>query len=134
MKKICYVISLLLFFVVFTSCNNDEPGDTSAVVGTWYGDDYDNFYSNVTITFKSDGTGSATIDHYGALTSIRRGEFTYKVKGKTVTTKGFLGKANSDGEADTQDFNNKYEIQGNKLIVVSGSNWYTNSVKSYKKE
>lgn len=135
MKNIYSIIALLLMAIaaIFPSCSSDEPGDTSLVEGTWIGDDYDHFYSNVTITFNSDGTGTASIDHHGAYTAIYRGQFTYKVKGKTVTTKGTLGSANSDGETDTQDFNNKYEVQGNKLIVVSGNGWYTNCVRSYKK-
>lgn len=134
------MLPLMLFAVVafcFTACSedngDDEPGNNANVVGTWRGAEYDHFYSNVTITFNSDGSGSATIDHSGAYTSIRRAEFTYKVKGNKVTTKGVLGSANSDGETDTQDFNNTYEVSGNTLYVKSGNGWYTGVVQSYTK-
>lgn len=134
MRHFFSIIALLLVIAICPACSSDEPGDTSLVEGTWTGDDYDHFYSNVKITFKSDGTGTATIDHTGAFISIRKAQFTYKVKGKTVTTKGTLASGNSDGEADTQDFNNKYEVSGNKLKVVSGTKWYTNNVSSYRRQ
>lgn len=131
------VMSIAVLPVLTSSCGDDdgdEPGGSKErVVGTWHGYDYDHFYSNVTITFNSDGTGSATIDHYGSYTSVRRAEFTYKVKGDKVTTKGVMGSANSDGEGDTQDFNNTYELSGNTLYVKSGNSWYTSAVQSYRK-
>lgn len=134
MKNLLSLLTLLVLFTVLPACSNDdEPGDTSAVVGMWYGDDYDHFYSPVTLKFNSDGTGSAVMDHHGTLDIVQRGNFTYKVKGKTVTIKGVLSCANSAGESDTKDFNNTYEIQGKKLIVTNGTNWYTTRVKSYKR-
>lgn len=138
MKKFLFCIAALFCFIIIPSCSSDEsdePGNTSTVAGTWVGDDYDKFYSNVSITFTSNGTGTASIDHHGAYTSVRRAQFTYKVKGNTVTTKGTISSANSDGETDTSDFDIKYEVRGDKLVVISGSNgWYTNVVRSYKKD
>lgn len=137
MKNFLFCIAVLFCFMIIPSCSSDEsdePGNTSAVVGTWVGDDYDEFYSNIAITFSSNGTGTASIDHHGAFTTVRRAQFTYKVKGNTVTTKGTMSSANSDGETDTSDFNNKYEVRGNKLIVISGSAWYMSNVSSYKKD
>lgn len=136
MKKFFSILMLTSMFLVgFISCSkDDEPGgDFSKVVGTWYGDDYDTFYSNVTISFNSDGTGSATMEHFGAFLTAYRASFTYKVKGNKVTTKGTMANANSDGETSTQDFNNEYELQGNKLVVKKGNNWYIDRVNSYKR-
>lgn len=139
MKKLQSIFALifLTLAVILPSCSKDDEadfnGESANVVGTWRGDDYDHFYSNVTITFNSDGTGSATLDHQGSYISMYRAEFTYKVKGNTITTKGTLASANSDGETSTQDFNNKYEVDGNQLIVKSGNGWYTGVVNSYRK-
>lgn len=129
-----FVIALLVCPFVLTSCGDDDGIGDSNVVGTWVGDDYNTFYSNVTITFNADGTGSATAEHVGAYVSAYRGQFTYKVKGRTITTNGILANANSDGETSTQSFNNTYELSGNKLVVKSGTNWYTENVHSYKKK
>ena len=128
-------VALCLFMAAMvTACGkDDEPGNTSKVEGTWVGDDYDSFYSNVRISFDSNGTGTATIDHYGAYSSSRVAYFTYKVKGNTVTTKGTMASANSDGDSDTQDFNNTYKIDGNILKVQKGNSWYTSSVRSYRR-
>lgn len=116
----------------FTGCgDDDEPENYEKVIGTWVGLDYDHFYHNVTITFNSDGTGSATLDHDGAYHSYRRAEFTYKIKGNKVTTNGSMGSANSDGETEVSEFNNTYEVKGNVLYVVGGSEWYMNNVQSY---
>lgn len=129
------VALMLVMTATFTSCgdDDDEPGNTGLVAGTWYGNEYDHFYSNVSITFNSDGTGSATMDHNGSYHSAYRAEFTFKVDGNKVTTQGKMGSANSDGETNTQDFNNTYEVSGNTLYVRSGSAWYTNNVKSYSR-
>lgn len=118
------------------SCGDDDGGSVGspAVVGTWVGDDYDTFYSNVTITFNSNGTGTATMGRYGGYTSIYRGQFTYKVKGNKVTTKGTLANANSDGETSTQSFDNTYEVSGSTLKVVKGNTWYSSRVRSYRKQ
>lgn len=138
MKKFWLLLTIAFCCTtMFCACggnDDDGPGDNSEVVGSWVGDDYDHFYSNVTITFQSDGTGSASIDHSGAFSSTRRAYFTYKVKGNKVTTKGTLASANSDGESDTQDFNNTYELSGNTLQVKNGNAWYTSIVKSYRKQ
>ena len=131
------VLTILACPFALTSCSDDDEGGSvsnSNVVGTWVGDDYDTFYSNVTITFNSNGTGTATIDRVGGYTSIRRGQFTYKVRGNTVTTTGTLAGANSDGDVSSQTFNNTYELNGNKLIVKSGNVWYTERVHSYRKQ
>lgn len=127
------VLTILACPFALTSCSYGSLSNSN-VVGTWVGDDYDKFYSNVTITFNSDGTGTATIDHVGVYTSIRRGQFTYKVKGNTVTTEGTLASANSDGETSSQTFNNTYELNENQLILRSGNAWYTNVVHSYRKQ
>lgn len=137
LQTLIVMLMCVLMSLSLTACSSDDdgdPGDTSAVVGLWRGSDYDHFYSNVTIRFDSDGTGYATIEHVGAYVTVSRATFTYKVKGKKVTTKGVLSKANSDGETETRDFNNTYEISGNTLYVRSGEGWYTNVVKSYRKE
>ena len=140
MKKLHAIFALLFISlaVILPSCSkDDEPGGDSGnaadVVGTWRGDDYDHFYSGVSITFNSDGTGWAKLEHEGKYISMYRAEFTYKVKGKTVTTNGTLVSANSDGETNIQDFNNKYEVDGNQLIVKSGNGWYTGVVRTYRK-
>lgn len=129
------VIAVLICPFALTSCSDDDGDSVSSsnIVGTWVGDDYDTFYSNVTITFNSNGTGSATIERHGGYTSIYRGQFTYKLKGNKVTTKGTLANANSDGDTSTQSFNNTYQLNGSTLTVVSGNTWYTMRVKSYKK-
>lgn len=127
-------LTVMIAMTNITACgDSDEPGNTSSVAGKWVGDDYDTFYSNVSITFNQDGTGTATMEHYGSYLSVYRASFTYKVKGNKVTTKGTISNGNSDGEANTQDFNNTYEVSGNKLYVKSGNNWYTSNVKSYRK-
>lgn len=129
-------VLLLLGSSIVTSCSDDDdPGDTSLVVGTWVGDDYEHFYNNVTITFNPDGTGSATMDHSGTLYISSRAEFTYKVKGTSVVVSGKRVNASSanGGEVDTYDFNNKYEVQGNYLIVTDGDKWYMMNVKSYRR-
>ncbi len=135
------MFGLLLMAVVLcfgmASCSDDDDdggsGAVSNVVGTWVGADYDTFYSNVTITFNSNGTGTATMERNGTYISIYRAQFTYKVKGNKVTTNGTMSNANSDGETSTQTFNNIYEISGNALKVVDGRTWYTERVKSYRK-
>lgn len=134
-KTLLFVMTAVMLTGLATSCSkDDEPnggGKNADVVGTWDGLDYDHFYRNVHITFNSDGTGSATLEHEGSYSSYYRAEFTYKVKGKKVTTQGVMGNANSSGEAGTMDFNNTYEVKGNVLYVVSGNNWYTNAVQTY---
>lgn len=138
-KKLHYIFLVCLLFasgLIMSGCSNkdkdDEPEDRSQIVGTWYANDYDHFYSNITITFNNDGTGSATIEHHGSYTSIYRAQFTYKVKGIKVTTTGTIANANSNGDVSTQDFNNTYEIQGRWIYVKGGNSWYTNIVKSYQ--
>lgn len=131
-------LGVLFLSTIIVGCGGDndgkdDPQDRSKVVGTWYGNDYDTFFSNVTITFNQDGTGTATIDHSGRIISISRAHFTYKVKGNVVTTSGTLVRSNSDGDTYTENFNNRYEIAGNYLNVIDGSNWYTASVQSYRK-
>lgn len=135
LRTLLAVMLCALMSVAFTACgdDDDEPGDTSKVVGTWYGEDYDHFYSNVSITFNSDGTGSATMERNGAYLSVYRAQFTYKVKGNKVTTPGTMANANSDGETSTQDFNNTYDVAGTTLYVRSGNSWYTGNVRSYHK-
>lgn len=136
LRTLLAVMLCALMSAAFTACgdDDDEPGgDTSKVQGTWYGEDYDHFYSNVTITFNSDGTGSATMERNGAYISVYRAQFTYKVKGNKVTTSGTMANANSDGETSTQDFNNTYDVAGTTLYVRSGNGWYTGVVRSYHK-
>lgn len=134
LKTIFAVLLCMVMASTFSSCGDDEPGDTSAVVGTWYGDDYDHFYSSPTITFKSNGTGTAKLEHYGSYISVRIAEFTYKVKGSTVTCKGTIGSANSDGESGTGVFELTLQISGNRLIVKSGkAPFSTDNIRSYKK-
>ncbi len=129
-----FVLTLCMCFGL-TSCSLFDfgSGDNSIVVGTWVGDEYDTFYSNVTITFNSDGTGSATIDHNGGYSSATRAEFTYRVRGSKVTTNGFRVTTNSDGDVFNEEFNNTYEVEGSILKVVDGSSWYLGRVTSYKK-
>lgn len=137
LKSLFAIMIIALLFVSLTSCgddNDDEPGNNAAVVGTWVGNDYDTFYSNVYIRFNADGTGEAGIDHRGAYSSSYRAYFTYKVKGSKVTTTGEMASANSDGETSTQSFNNTYTVSGNRLTVESGSNWYKNAVSTYRKQ
>lgn len=133
MKLAICMIAIILACLSATSCSSDGPGDNSAVVGTWYGDDYDHFYSNVKLTFNSDGTGSGSIERNGTYISVYRMAFTYKVKGSKVTTKGTRSNANSDGETSITDFNITFELSGNKLYVKDGDKWYKNAVTSFKK-
>lgn len=137
MKKLFFALTVFFMFAIVTSCSKDDDSESSSssvVVGTWYGDDYDHFYHNVSITFDSNGMGAATMDHSGAIITTCRAQFTYKVKGNTVTTSGTMASTSSaDGEVISNSFNNEYEVQGNKLIVKKGNNWYMNNVKSYRK-
>ena len=45
---------------------------------------------------------------------------------------GQCGRTGSSAVAGTVD--NTYELSGNKLVVKSGTNWYTENVHSYKKK
>lgn len=139
MKKFFDYLLSLLVMVAFSgltvACGGDDDDESAGggadVVGTWEGLDYDTFYSNVYITFNSNGTGSATLDHEGAYSSYRRAEFTYKVNGNKVTTKGTMVSANSNGESSQSDCNVTFEVDGNILYVISGSGWLTGNVQSY---
>jgi hypothetical protein len=138
-KRLSLILGLLVCtMVLFTACSSDDdddnPGNNAAVVGNWIGYDYDSMYSNVSITFNSDGTGDATIDYYHTYSSYRNATFTYKVKGNIVTTKGYMYKVDSHGETGTSEFNNTYEISGNYLYVKEGTNWYKLNVSSYRKQ
>lgn len=137
LKKILTMFSFALMFAMITgitACSNDDDdlGDVSKVVGTWIADDYDHFYSNISITFNADGSGSFSMEHMGNFISVYRGTFTYKVKDNKVITDGVVGIANSDGESSTRSFSNTLEIRGNSLTVVSDS-WMYNFLKSLKK-
>ncbi len=145
MKKFLYYffafMAILPMSLAMTSCGDDDDDDddgvtnNSQIVGTWRALDYDHFYSNVTITFNSDGTGSATMNHEGAFISYKHAQFEYKMKGNKVTAKGSMAAANSDGDVDTYDFNVTYELSGSTLYVKSGSTWFGDPecVSSYTK-
>ena len=45
---------------------------------------------------------------------------------------GHCGRTGSSPVPGT--FNNTYELSGNKLVVKSGTTWYTANVHSYKKK
>lgn len=142
MKELKVIFAtLLLAFMGFglTACSDDdgdEPGgDNANVVGNWVGDDYDTFYRNVFITFNADGTGTAGLEHSGAITSVSRAFFTYKVKGNKITTSGSMAKANNDGEVDEMSFNCTFKVSGSTLTLEdSDNNWYKNNVKSFRKQ
>jgi hypothetical protein len=138
-KRLSLILGLLVCaMVLFTACSSDDdddnPGNNAAVVGNWIGYDYDSMYSNVSITFNSDGTGDATIDLVGAFSSYRNATFTYKVKGSTITTTGYMYQVTSHNETDTSEFNNTYEVIGNMLYVKDGNHWYKGRVSSYRKQ
>lgn len=134
--KALFCTLLVIMSLVFASCSSDEPGGSNSnVVGNWVGLDYDTFYHNVFITFNSDGTGTAGLDHSGATYSSTRAYFTYKVKGNKVTTSGSFTTVNNDGDVYQDSFNCTFKVNGNVLTLESSeSGWYSNNVKTFKKQ
>lgn len=79
MRKYLFGVLAMLMVVLMTAskCGSD-PVESNAAIGTWVGSEGKD---RVTVVFKSDGTGTATMRYYDSYsgTEIERSSFTYKM-------------------------------------------------------
>ena len=125
MTKLKYLHRLfILFFMGCTMCalqacsDNNEEEILSDLVGTWYGyNESGGRETNVTITFKSDKTGTMIRSSYGStgFRSEQRYFFTYSVNGKTIQCDGHHVGAYSDGEVVNEPYIATFTYDNGKL-------------------
>lgn len=120
MKKIFSILVLSIMAVLnftFVSCNkeedNKEQSSYNTIVGTWsYVENYGN---ELTITFKSDGTGFEYEKGYFE-------SFTYKIKNNILTIR-------YDGVDEAFSYHYEIADNGNTLYIYDDDGWIEKYVR-----
>ena len=109
MKKIKYLLILVVAVMVSVSCSTDEGDDgVNALVGTWgYTEFDDGDEISITVTFKANYTGTfVVVVTFDGGSDIENVAFTWSTDGNKLTMVG-------NGETDTST----YSISGDKLTI-----------------
>lgn len=119
--KLMAMLMIAFTGLTFAACGGDDDDDEpssipSGLIGTWYGS---GTRTEITVTFKSDGTGMRT---YETPSLYKVAAFTYKVSGSKVTCNGTDAKAYSNGDSETVSWKHTYTYNGSTLSDDESSN------------
>ena len=109
MKKIKYLLIMVVAMMVSVSCNTDDGDDVNALVGTWGFTEFDDGDEiSLTATFKANFTGTiVVVVTFDGGSESENSSFTWTTEGNKLTM-------TIDGDTEIST----YSISGNKLTIT----------------